>query len=132
MKKMNKKGFTIVELVIVVTVIAILSAVMVPTFSNVINNSKDSADLQSARNAYTQYTMACAEANEEAELNLIYKGENGRYVAIVNGQMSNENVYTDKNALIKGVKGENADVAAFEVVEGENGFYTIEAVANNG
>ena len=37
MKKQNKKrGFTIIELVIVVTVIAILSAVLIPTFAGVI------------------------------------------------------------------------------------------------
>ena len=37
MKKMNKKGFTIVELVIVIAVIAILAAVMIPTFSGIVD-----------------------------------------------------------------------------------------------
>ena len=54
MKKMNKKGFTIVELVIVIAVIAILAAVMIPTFSNVVTNAKQSAALQKARNYYTE------------------------------------------------------------------------------
>lgn len=53
MKKLNKKGFTIVELVIVIAVIAILAAVLIPTFSNVITKSHESAALQGARNAYT-------------------------------------------------------------------------------
>ena len=51
----NKKGFTIVELVIVIAVIAILAAVLIPTFSNVIQKAEASADLQEARNAYTEY-----------------------------------------------------------------------------
>ena len=34
--KRNKKGFTIVELVIVIAVIAILAAVLIPTFSSLI------------------------------------------------------------------------------------------------
>ena len=55
MKKLNKKGFTITELVIVISVIAILSAVMIPTFSGLVNKSKDSAAVQGAKNAYTQY-----------------------------------------------------------------------------
>lgn len=39
MKKNNKRGFTLVELVIVIAVIAILAAVLVPTFSSVINSA---------------------------------------------------------------------------------------------
>ena len=51
----NKKGFTIVELVIVIAVIAILAAVLIPTFSGIIQKAEASADMQEARNAYTQY-----------------------------------------------------------------------------
>ena len=48
--KSNKKAFTIVELVIVIAVIAILAAVLIPTFSNMIKRSKVSADQQLIRN----------------------------------------------------------------------------------
>lgn len=54
-KKMNKKGFTIVELVIVIAVIGILAAVLIPTFSGVIKKANESAALQEAKNAYTEY-----------------------------------------------------------------------------
>lgn len=54
MKKMNKKGFTIVELVIVIAVIAILAAVIVPTFSTVVTKANESKVLQEAKNAYTE------------------------------------------------------------------------------
>ena len=40
MRNTNKKGFTIVELVIVVAVIAILAAVLIPTFSGIIAKAK--------------------------------------------------------------------------------------------
>ena len=50
MKTQNKKrGFTIIELVIVVTVIAILSAVLIPTFAGIINKANLSADQQAVR-----------------------------------------------------------------------------------
>ena len=62
MKKSNKKGFTIVELVIVIAVIAILAAVLIPTFSNVIKKANESAALQAGRNAYTEI-MAATTAN---------------------------------------------------------------------
>ena len=53
MKRNNKKGFTIVELVIVIAVIAILAAVLIPTFSNVIKKANMSADQQEIRNINT-------------------------------------------------------------------------------
>ena len=53
MKRQNKKGFTIVELVIVIAVIAILAAVLIPTFSSVIKKAKISADTQVVRNLNT-------------------------------------------------------------------------------
>ncbi len=46
MKLTNKKGFTIVELVIVIAVVAILAAVLIPTFANLINKANISADQQ--------------------------------------------------------------------------------------
>ena len=51
MKHTNKKGFTIVELVIVIAVIAILAAVLIPTFGGIIkkaNNSNMTQELNAA------------------------------------------------------------------------------------
>lgn len=45
----NNKGFTIVELVIVIAVVAILAAVLIPTFSSIIKKANISADMQTAR-----------------------------------------------------------------------------------
>lgn len=50
MKKSNKKGFTIVELVIVIAVIAILAAVLIPVFSGVVRKANKSKDTQLVRN----------------------------------------------------------------------------------
>ena len=51
-KHSGRRGFTIVELVIVIAVIAILAAVLIPTFSDVISRAKESSALQTARNAW--------------------------------------------------------------------------------
>ena len=51
--KKNSKGFTIVELVIVIALIAILAAVLIPTFSNVINNAHESNDTIMVKNLNT-------------------------------------------------------------------------------
>ena len=49
MKNSNKKGFTIVELVIVIAVIAILAAVLIPTFSGLVKKANLSSDMQAVR-----------------------------------------------------------------------------------
>ena len=54
MKASKKRGFTIVELIIVIAVIAILAAVLIPTFSNLINKAQQSVDKQ----AVTQMNKA--------------------------------------------------------------------------
>ena len=46
----NNKGFTIVELVIVIAVVAILAAVLIPTFSSIVKKANISSDIQTARN----------------------------------------------------------------------------------
>jgi prepilin-type N-terminal cleavage/methylation domain-containing protein len=54
MRKNNRKGFTIVELVIVIAVIAILAGVLIPTFASVVEKANVSNALQQAKNTYTE------------------------------------------------------------------------------
>ena len=58
MKKLNKKGFTIVELVIVIAVIAVLTAVLIPVFSGIIDKAYESADVQATRDMNLFLTTA--------------------------------------------------------------------------
>ena len=52
MKKFNnKKGFTIVELVIVIAVIGILAGVLIPTFSGIVQRANESKINQEMTNA---------------------------------------------------------------------------------
>lgn len=51
--KRSKKGFTITELIIVIVVIAILAAVLIPTFASLINKANMSADEQVVRQMNT-------------------------------------------------------------------------------
>lgn len=54
MKKQNNKGFTLVELVIVIAVIAILAGVLIGTFANVIARANQSKALQVAKAAFDE------------------------------------------------------------------------------
>jgi len=51
--KRTKKGFTIVELVIVIAVVAILAAVLIPTFASLIEKANESVDIQLVRQMNT-------------------------------------------------------------------------------
>ncbi len=49
MKKMNKKGFTLMEMLIVIAIIAILIAIAIPTFTSALEKSRIKTDLANAR-----------------------------------------------------------------------------------
>jgi prepilin-type N-terminal cleavage/methylation domain-containing protein len=56
--KMNKKGFTLIELMIVVAIIGILAAIAIPKFADLISKSKEGAtkgSLSSIRSALQIY-----------------------------------------------------------------------------
>ena len=57
----SKRAFTITELVIVIAVIAILAAILIPTFAEVIDNSKKSHDLQLVKSINTALSVNNAE-----------------------------------------------------------------------
>ncbi|MCI7094589.1 MAG: type II secretion system GspH family protein [Clostridiales bacterium] len=90
MKKNNKKGFTIVELVIVIAVIAILAAVLIPTFTGVTEKAQKSAALQNAENAWKGFQGEYADKMDDpAEFNgAIQSGD--YYIVVTDGQLEKE------------------------------------------
>ncbi len=59
MKKLiNKKGFTLAELLIVVAIIAVLVAIAIPVFSSQLEKSRDSVTVSNLRAAYAQAQAA--------------------------------------------------------------------------
>lgn len=58
MRRRNRKGFTLAELLIVVAVIAVLTAVAIPTFSDQLEKSRQAVDIASLRDAYAIAKMA--------------------------------------------------------------------------
>ena len=93
MKKM-KKGFTIVELVIVIGVIAILSAVLIPTFVNLSSKAKEATAKQEVSDGYTAYVVAKTEAGDlpKGQTEVAIKRHNGTEVltyTYVDGEWKN-------------------------------------------
>lgn len=64
MNKRNKKrGFTLIELIIVIAIIAILAAIAVPAFGQIRTKANVSADLGNARTIYSLVTTEIASDN---------------------------------------------------------------------
>ena len=136
MRKMNKKGFTIVELVIVIAVIAILSAVLIPTFSGVVGNAEVQAAYSDAKAAYTEYFAANAEKGTvEDDFIYAYNTEKDMYVVIKDGQVVKTIYENETDALdalndaftaaeIEAAKGENFDGTTQQVVAGKDATVT--------
>jgi prepilin-type N-terminal cleavage/methylation domain-containing protein len=54
MKKNNKKGFTLAELLIVVAIIAVLVAIAIPIFTAQLEKSREATDASNIRSAYAE------------------------------------------------------------------------------
>lgn len=53
MKKLNKKGFTLIELIVVIAIIAALMLILVPTMNGFVNTAKKQANTANAKAVYT-------------------------------------------------------------------------------
>jgi len=85
LKKLNnKKGFTLMEMLIVVAIIAVLVAIAIPVFNGALTKSKEAADVANIRAAYAEYQVKMisgetAEWTEPSGLNYGSTAENHGY-----------------------------------------------------
>lgn len=56
--KKNNKGFTLMEMLIVVAIIAVLVAIAIPTFTSALEKSREATDAANLRAAYAEVTVA--------------------------------------------------------------------------
>ena len=54
MKKNNRKGFTLAELLIVVAIIGVLVAISIPIFTAQLEKAREATDLANVRSAYAE------------------------------------------------------------------------------
>ena len=58
MKKMNKKGFTLIEMLVVIAIIAILVAIVIPVVGNATEKAKEAKDAARIRSVGCELTSA--------------------------------------------------------------------------
>ena len=76
----NKKGFTIVELVIVIAILAILAAVLIPTFASLIKKANEANAQTEAKNLITEMLANILDKDGDADLIVVSKKGNDVYV----------------------------------------------------
>lgn len=70
-KKKDNKGFTLVELVIVVAILAILVGILAPQYTKYVEKSRQSADVSNLENIVKGFKVAAA----DTDYNIIPKGD---------------------------------------------------------
>ncbi len=58
MKKLNKKGFTLIELIVVIAILAILAAILIPAITGYITKAEQGRDSANCRSSYSQAAMS--------------------------------------------------------------------------
>lgn len=68
-RKLNNKGFSLVELIIVIAIMVILVVVFAPQYLRFVNNSRISTDVQTASNMVTAIEASIAEGGTPFDTN---------------------------------------------------------------
>ena len=109
MKKMNKKGFTLIEMLVVIAIIAILVAIIIPVVSAATEKAKESRDAANIRAAIAEVTAngLSAGTNQEKVVSLEQTGEFKYEVEDIGGfEMSNFNNKTSVKVIYTASTGE--------------------------
>ena len=75
MKKLNKKGFTLAELLIVIAIIAILIAIAIPAFGSALDNARLQTDHADMRSAYAIAQVANLQGYIECDGHIYKPGD---------------------------------------------------------
>lgn len=117
MLKKMKKAFTITELVIVIAVIAILAAVLIPTFTTVVNNANESAAMQETKSEWTTCSAEIVTTKNPSEMNYLIVRDGYAFV-VANGNFEVEPVTVET--------GDDKTISATDTFVYKENTYTLE------
>ena len=118
-KLTNKKGFTLMEMLIVVAIIAVLVAIAIPTFTSALNKAKAGTDLANIRSGYASAQLEVMTGNTAT---VYYLNNDGSVSDTASGSYTTkgESKYADTTATVGGQFGVAANAADKKVAWGKD------------
>ena len=113
MKKNNKKGFTLAELLIVVAIIAVLVAIAIPVFTSQLNKSQLATDTANVRSAYADAcatALANGDTDDDGKLSITIKDPSQYSAATVDNTTHVVTITHKKDSSLKNTFGIDEDV----------------------
>ena len=117
--KKNEKGFTLMEMLIVVAIIAVLVAIAIPTFKSSLDKAKAATDAANIRAGYASMMLQVLEGDLNDNTPTIT--ENTKYYLQKDGTVDTTNT---KAYQCQGKTGSTADVAGQSVDWAVNDYIT--------
>ena len=80
--RMKKSGFTLIEIIVVITIIGVLAMLLIPSMIGYVKKSKRSSDIATARTIRNDAAAVLAEGDEDAETAFYSGGGSAKSVSV--------------------------------------------------
>ena len=110
-KKLNKKGFTLAELLVVVAIIGVLVAISIPIFTSQLEKAREATDLANVRSAYAECSAAVLTGAADTTNKVSYTAPSGTTPA----SASKDVILTQKQTDWQTADADKTDIAGTKI-----------------